>query len=287
MRGMRALPSFAIACLAAAAPASLAAQEPKPAPPKVDRAQQRLRADLKKLGDALQRGAHQYRGALRFRCNDAQFHQLDLRFAGAYDGDCRWFALDDWRVVTHGKKSASSLDQAAWKTEDDHVPELPLSPRLLQVHLPKAELSLPQPSEFEDRPALRVYAKWTGPAAAALVRETVVPSSQHERVMDALAGMAKRQRPNVVVDGTLRYDPATSRWLATTLRFAVTDGRVIEDEDLRPDAPEGLPQLTSQPMFEVVWTLQRAPQGALPRFALDEATARALDLEPAAPKRGK
>jgi len=256
-------------------PAEKGADAPKP----VDRVQQRLRDDLQKLAEALQKQPHGYRGTMRLTCAGGAVNRLDVSFDGAGDERCDWFRLDDWRVLQHGERSVVSQDDEAFHRPQGYSPELPLSPRLLDAHLLTAALAPPQPADFDGRPALRVHAKWTGAAAADVVRATVVPSGDHEQLMGAFASMAKRGREHVVVDGTLLYDPATARWLSTTLRFALGDGVVIEDEADRPAAPEGLPKLTSQPRLEVIWTLQRRPVDALPRFELDAAARRELGLD--------
>jgi hypothetical protein len=78
-----------------------------------------------------------------------------------------------------------------------------------------------------------------------------------------------------VVDASVHYDPASRRWLATTLRCVCLDGRPLADDEPPPPAPAGLPALDSRPIFLVTIELERRELDAMAVPELD-ADARAL-----------
>jgi hypothetical protein len=172
------------------------------------------------------------------------------------------------QVASAKQSVAVSHQDQPWSKPQGDSPEVPLSPRLLAPHLLTASLSLPEPAEHHGRPALRTYATWQGQPAKKLLFATTVPSTQHEQVFEALASAKAKGREDLQLDATILYDPATREWLATTLRFACLDGKEISPNELPPKAPEGLPALTSYPLIEATWYLERRDfdEAQRPRF---------------------
>lgn len=262
--------------------------------PRQKKAIARLRKDLAKIQAHLKDSAHAYRGSVTFECsgNAADLHGLELDFTGASNRTLQWFSLDDWRVVSRGAQSAVAQADGPWSKPQGNSPDVPLSPMLFVPHLAKAELSLPTPAEHKGRPALRIRARWRGKPATRALYATTVPSTRHEQILEALSRAAARDsKGRFMVDATMLYDPAARQWLSTTMRFSYLDGRTIPDDVLPPPSPEGLPALTSFPMVETIWHLERCdPKDAkLPK--LDKRARELLQVDetgkptPASPKK--
>ena len=258
----------------ARSPATSAAQEG--VDPRHQKAKARLREDLKKLGSSLKAAAHAFRGEASCRFWSAEPPDLDWDFVGASNGVVQWFALDEWRGIERGERAATARGEAPWGKPQGDAPEVPLSPQLLAPHLETATISLPTPSSFHGRPALRIHTRWQGKAATQAIYAATLPSSMHEQVLEAQAMAAGRGKGQLhTVDATTLYDPSTRRWLSSTLRFARTDGRPIPADRQPHPAPKGLPVLTSYPLFEFVWRLERCDLQEVP---LPELNQRACDL---------
>lgn len=256
------------------APSTPVNQEPldkdaKPSPAAA-RAKTRLLADLLLASKQLLVTQQAYRGTLKVQTQQDIEHlpKLDYEFHGANDDTLQWFAIDGWQIASRKQSVAVSHKDQPWSKPQGDSPEVPLSPRLLAPHLLTATLSLPEPAEHHGRPALRTYATWQGQPAKKLLFTTTVPSTQHEQVFEALASAKAKGREDLQLDATILYDPATREWLATTLRFACLDGKEISPQELPPKAPEGLPVLTSYPLIEATWYLERRDfdEAQRPRF---------------------
>ncbi|MFT4512284.1 MAG: hypothetical protein ACI89X_004458 [Planctomycetota bacterium] len=234
-------------------------QKPKPSPAQA-KAIARVRADLTKASKRLEKTPHAYKGSLSvlsFNENSSMV-PIELDFTGATDGTLDWFFMDGWSVAARGRKVAVANGEQPWTEPQGDSPDVPISPLLFVPHLLTADLALPKPAEHEGRPALRVYAKWTGKPVKKLLFQMTVPSSQHEQVLESLANAAARGRDNLHCDATFLYDPASREWMSATLRFVYLDGRPIPEDEMPPKAPTGLPALQSHAMIEATWHMERS-----------------------------
>jgi hypothetical protein len=243
---------------------TVAAQQERPHQPKPSPAQTkviaRMRADMTAASKRLTKTPHAYKGTLSV----ASFSEanamvpMDLDFTGATDGTLEWFFMDGWSVATRGRRVAVANNKQPWTEPQGDSPDVPISPLLFIPHLLTAALTLPKPAAHEGRPAMRIYAKWSGKPLKQLIFQMTVPSSQHEQVIEALASAAARGRNNLQCDATFLYDPASRDWMSATLRFAYLDGRPIPNNEQPPTAPKGLPPLTSHRLIEAIWHLERS-----------------------------
>ena len=245
-----------------------------PPDPRNQKAMRRLRADLKKLTANLANTPHAFKGSVRTK-SAAPEEDLDIEFTGACKGKLQWLQLAEWRIVFRGQREVVSHQEKPWGKPQGDSPEPPLTPHLFAANLPHAKLSLPKPTSYRDRPALRIQASWRGAAATKAAYSASTPSSMHERILEAAGRAAGRpDRDNYLVDACLIYDPATATWLAATFRLAILNGQPAPMEQQWP-APEGLPPRPSNPIVEAIWHLERCDLKELPLPELD-ARARAL-----------
>ena len=250
-------------------------------PPAASKVMARLRADLEAVHQNLCSAPHAYAGTLTVvsPANANLVARLEREFDGADDGNLAWYAMGDWCVVSRKQHVAVRCGERPWSQPQGDSPEVPLSPKLLAPHLLTATLSPPEPAEHEGRPALRVYAVWHGKPAKQLLMQTTVPSTQHEQVLEALASAVGKGRENLQVDATVLFDPASKRWLSTTLRFVCMDGRPIPEDEQPPTAPQGLPTLPSRPEIEGTWCIHNREFRTAKRPMLDARACQLLQIK--------
>ncbi|HEB53151.1 MAG TPA: hypothetical protein ENI87_07855 [bacterium] len=262
---------------------------PTPTPDRQPQWQQRLRRDLRQSLADLRKRPPAYRGTLLSEGSDplqsTTISPEDVSFRGGRKGALRWYTVDGWQVVVTPTGEAVKRPDGSWSEPRGDAPEVPALPDLLLPHFLHAELSKPQPSEFHGRPAVSVHARWQAKAAKQVVMTLTVPDLKVEAMLEALASAAARGRKNLSVDGRVLYDPATGRWFAATLRFALLQGEPLEPGDERlPPPPAGLPQLLSPTWMQAVWTVERAASEQAPMPALPDEHRRRLGLPAAAPR---
>jgi hypothetical protein len=254
---MNTLRTWSLMALLATTVAAQQERQPSPAQTKIIA---RLRADLTTAHKRLTKTPHAYKGTLSvasFNENNAML-PIDLDFTGATDGTLEWFFMDGWSIAARGRKVAVANSKQPWMEPQGDSPDVPISPLLFIPHLLTAKLTLPKPAEHEGRPAVRIYARWSGKPLKKLIFQMTVPSSQHEQVIEALANAAARGRNNLQCDATFLYDPASRDWMSATLRLAYLDGRPIPNNEQPPAAPKGLPPLTSHRLIEATWHIEHS-----------------------------
>ncbi|MCB9878338.1 MAG: hypothetical protein H6835_12135 [Planctomycetes bacterium] len=258
------------------------AQPPKPAP--LDKT---LTAVLAEIAGT----PHAFDGSLAWgplRDAQAPLDPLDCAFRGGVTvdethGEQRWHSLLDWTVLQRGARGATRrvrqirepgredrIEDTGWQDPQGDAPEVPLTPRLLLEQLPHATIGSAAPAEVDGRPAMRVLATWHGKAAKAAVLTAAVPSSRHEQLLETLATVAARDQELCSVCAEIRYDPATRRWLAATLRVLLVNDKPLPADEPPLPAPAGMPAPTGRPMAELIVTLRRRDPAELPPPVLDD-----------------
>ena len=238
----------------------------------------RLQADLRQSLAALRR-PHAFCGEVQLRSHNNlnQLVPLQVKFSGACDREHEWFQLDDWRVLQRAERLAVRRgDAGEWREPRGDTPDVPLTPRLLLPHLLTAELAPPEPTTYDDRPAMRARATWRGTAVKKLMFDAAVPSSLHEGMVEALANAAARGNERVYAQATTLFDPATRAWISSTLRFVYLDGRPFLEGEAAPPLPRGLPPLPGRVLMEGIWHLEACPPEDYPKPALSAEARRLL-----------
>jgi hypothetical protein len=243
-------------------------QEPPATTKTPDRALVRAAADLRKVTAVTAAHDHTFAG----RCTYPSLDQAEpaVPFTIARRADLDWLRLGKHVVVQLGTAQLVQDSGPPWRQPEGDAPDLPLEPLALLHHTTTGELLRAEPCSHADRPAQRAVLQWSGTDARRLLEQVSVPCTRSQRLLEQFdrffqePAMAK----NLIVDGSLTYDPATHTLFACSLRIALLQ-LDVEPTSEQPAPPAGLSPLLHRIGFQLGFELTRidAPPVAWPAFA--------------------
>jgi hypothetical protein len=239
---------------------------------------QRATDDVRKVAESVLATPHAYTGTCTWAENGEPTLREPVAFRGAFAAGVHYFELGEHRVLTHGDRQLVSKNGGEWTLPQGHQPDCPLSPTALAQNLGKCEVAAFAPTSHQDRPAMGVYATWSGNRAERTVDAVCFPGSREQALLERIAVFATKEdatKYEVRVDSTLRFDPATRSLYTATLRIALM--APTEDDEAKPRAEE-LPALPTRAWITWTATVAMVDGAEVPMPDLDEATRERLGL---------